>query len=111
MLETNSAKHDNDNKLFCTFLEPIQLEPAISRLLTVYKGTKLYILLIPAEEKFAVTYSLPQVNTLLSLESRTINVHRKKTFNVLYTINALNEAVKLQNSGIYVPHYELDWSQ
>lgn len=98
------------NRIFCTFLEPEHLEKALERLREVYKETKFYILFLPQEERFAISYTLPKENTLLSLESRTISVHRKKGFNTLYTINALNKVVEIQNNGVKDSKFEVDWS-
>ena len=39
----------------------------------------------------------------------TILVHRKKQTNTLYTINALNECIKICNNGVLDTTYQLDW--
>ena len=41
----------------------------------------------------------------------TIRVHRKKQTNTLYTINALNKAVALENDGQTGKHLKLDWEK
>ena len=42
---------------------------------------------------------------------KTISVHRKKEYNVLYTINALNEIVKQKNNGVVDKNFKIDWSE
>jgi hypothetical protein len=39
----------------------------------------------------------------------TISLHRKKETNTLYTINALNELIKLINNGILDTSYQVNW--
>ena len=41
----------------------------------------------------------------------TTRIHRKKQTNTLYTINALNAAVALDNDGQTGKHLKLDWSK
>ena len=41
----------------------------------------------------------------------TIRLHRKKDTNTLYTINALNAAVREQHGGQTGKHLKVDWSQ
>lgn len=41
----------------------------------------------------------------------TISVHRKKETNTLFSLNALNELIKLENNGQLVKNYKIDWEQ
>ena len=36
-------------------------------------------------------------------------MHRKKEVNSLYTLNALNEVVKIQNNGVLDPKFSVEW--
>ena len=38
-------------------------------------------------------------------------IHRKKETNTLYTINALNEAIRKANNGLLDKQYSLEWSE
>jgi hypothetical protein len=38
-------------------------------------------------------------------------IHRKKDTNTLYTINALNEAIRKANNGILDKKFSLDWKE
>ena len=39
----------------------------------------------------------------------TISLHRKKQFNTLYTINALNEVIREKNNGVLDKSFMVDW--
>ena len=41
----------------------------------------------------------------------TISIHRKKETNTLYTVNALNEVIRVVNNGVLDKSYQLDWQQ
>jgi hypothetical protein len=41
--------------------------------------------------------------------SGTVNLHRKKETNTLYTLNALNEIVKTENNGILDKKFQINW--
>lgn len=41
----------------------------------------------------------------------TIMIHRKKETNTLYTVNALNTAIQLENNGILDKNYQVDWNR
>lgn len=98
-------------RIFCTFVDDFNLEPTIRRLLEIHPGIRIFILLIPEEERFVISYSLSREAGLPKfLENTTISVHRKKGFNVLYTINALKEVIKKQNSGEYREGFPVDWT-
>jgi hypothetical protein len=55
-----------------------------------------------------VTYNIDQGN-VTDIPENTILVHRKKEFNVLYTINSLNELIKRLNGGVVDPKFPIDW--
>ena len=39
----------------------------------------------------------------------TISIHRKKQFNTLYSLNALNILIKEENGGIWDKTYQVNW--
>ena len=61
-----------------------------------------------AELAFPLTYNL-EFENLAKFPENTILVHRKKDFNVLYTINALNFLVKQITGGFANNKVEVDW--
>lgn len=98
------------NKLYCTFVEEDQIESKIEELGTHYSilNNKVFALYIKSTNEYALTYNIDrQVNS--AIPSNTILVHRKKESNTLYTINALNELIKLLNGGVVDVRYKVNW--
>jgi hypothetical protein len=61
-------------------------------------------------QEYICTYNIDAVN-LSSIPENTLSIHRKKESNTLYTINALNEMIKLLNGGVVNNRYPIDWNQ
>ena len=40
----------------------------------------------------------------------TISIHRKKEFNVLYSLNAMNKIIKDENGGEFDKTFTVNWS-
>jgi hypothetical protein len=40
----------------------------------------------------------------------TMSVHRKKEYNIIYSINALNELIKLENNGVMSSSHQISWN-
>ena len=40
----------------------------------------------------------------------TISIHRKKEFNVLYTLNSMNQLIKNENGGVLDKSFSVNWS-
>jgi hypothetical protein len=55
------------------------------------------------------TYNIEAGGNTATIPS-TISLHRKKNTNTLYTINALNEAIKSHNNGVLDKTFQLDWN-
>ena len=88
------------NRIFCTFSTKESLEENIAKITSTYTipGGRLFVLRAIEEEMFLLTYNL-EFENLAKFPENTILVHRKKDFNVLYTINALNFLVKQITGG------------
>jgi hypothetical protein len=54
------------------------------------------------------TYNVEKTEDFIQ-NSKTMAIHRKKETNTLYTINALNEAIREENDGVLDKNYSLDW--
>ena len=65
-----------------------------------------------AEQNLILTYNVEMDKKVVfdQLIANTIRVHRKKDTNTLYSVNALNELVKLQNNGVLDKNFIIDWS-
>jgi hypothetical protein len=68
----------------------------------------MFVLHIKSNNEYVVTYNIDQGN-ITDIPDNTILVHRKKEFNVLYTINSLNELIKRLNGGVVDPKFPIDW--
>ncbi len=99
-----------NNRIFCTFSKNEGLETLIYEISTSYiiKYNKIFILSIKDSDEYAVTYNTEQGNVNYIFPN-TILVHRKKEYNVLYSINSLNELIKKLNNGIVDTSYQINW--
>ena len=101
------------NRLFATFSFEEQLDELFGKLTSRYDiiSGRVFILESVDTEELVCTYSV-DMNNLNddALLSNTILVHRKKDFNVLYSINALNILIASMNDGKIDPNYKINWS-
>ena len=99
-----------NNKLFATFTTLEELDDLINHLNNTYSimYRKIFVLQLSENNELVLTYNVDQGN-VNSIPENTILVHRKKEYNVLYTINSLNELIKSLNGGVVNPTYRIDW--
>ena len=99
-----------NNKLFCTFTQLEHLDELISSLNNTYSimYDKIFVLYVKDNDEYVCTYNVDQGN-VNAIPDNTILVHRKKEFNVLYTINSLNELIKSLNGGVVNSNYRINW--
>ena len=101
---------DVNNKLFCTFVPLDGVDSFIENISSQYTilYNKIFVLHIKSNDEYVCTYNVDQPN-INNIPDNTILVHRKKEYNVLYTINALNELIKSLNDGIVDTSYKINW--
>jgi len=101
---------DVNNKLFCTFVPLNEVDSFIKDISSEYTilYNKIFVLHIKSNDEYVCTYNVDQPN-INNIPDNTILVHRKKEYNVLYTINALNELIKSLNDGIVDTNYKINW--
>ena len=102
-----------NNRLYCTFTTPDNIEEITSTIQTSYVilFNKIFVLESLDGEKIMLTYNVDMGNSSNEfLVSNTILVHRKKQTNTLYTINALNELIKSLNNGYLDKSYRINWN-
>jgi len=103
---------DRNGQLLCTFSNAKTFESEVRPLTEVYKifGDRIYVLSnIEHPEEIFLTFNGKNLGA--NFYPRTISVHRKKDFNVLYSINALNELVKLENRGNFSSQVDINWEK
>ena len=108
--DLNTIK-DLNNKLFCTFTDPQNLDVLVEDIKAKYSiiYNKMFVLEIIGKEEYVITYNVEHANVSY-IPDNTILVHRKKESNTLYTINALNELIKKLNGGVVDIKFAINWN-
>ena len=100
-------------QLLCTFTTQYKLEQTIRDIAKHFKIVfdKIYVLQNEDKPKELIcTYNVDQDDDIdFNLVKNTISLHRKKFTNTLYTINALNELIKIINNGVLDTSYQVPW--
>jgi hypothetical protein len=101
---------DLNNRLLCTFVSEDTLDDMIYSIENAYSimYNKMFVLFIKSTGEYAITYNVDQGN-VSNIPKNTILVHRKKEFNVLYSLNGLNEIIKTLNGGVVDPSFKINW--
>jgi hypothetical protein len=101
-----------NNKLFCTFTDINDLDDLTNSIINRYTilYNKVFILRILDKEEYVITYNV-ELENINSIPENTIMVHRKKESNTLYTINALNELIKVLNGGKIDISFKINWEE
>ena len=98
-------------QLLCTFTYTKVLSKTIDKIIDAYDilYNKVFILKNTGDvRELMCTYNIDANENIKTLQD-TISLHRKKQTNTLYTINALNECIKIVNNGVLDTTYQLDW--
>jgi len=103
-------------QLMCTFTNQLDLENIIENIKTVYKieYNKIFVLQnIENKKELICSYNINlnvPISDLNNIPPNTINTHRKKETNTLYTINALNTLIMSLNNGVLDKKYKINWN-
>ena len=101
------------SQLLCTFSTKKDIESTIATISSAYTimFNKIYVL--QNEDNTNELICTYNVDTKESVDYNkvkgTISLHRKKHSNTLYTINALNECVKILNNGVVDNDFVVPW--
>lgn len=99
-------------QLLCTFAKYNTFQNEVDALSEYYNilEKKVYVLQNTAnKDEIFLTYNAEKNGS--QFYTNTISVHRKKEFNIIYSINALNELIKEQNNGIVSNTFQINWEQ
>ena len=103
----------SDTLLLATFCKARNVRTTIDLIIDSFEiiGNKIFILQDESDRyKKILTYNIGKDDIVLSdVIKNTISLHRKKEVNSLYTLNALNEVVKIQNNGVVDPNFSVEW--
>ena len=100
-------------QLLCTFCSKRDLDDSIEliKLGTSIVFDKIYVFEnMEQSDSIICTYNVEKTDDFVQ-NSKTMAIHRKKETNTLYTINALNEAIRKDNNGVLDKKFSLDWAQ
>lgn len=102
----------NNDQLLCTFSTMRTYETEIKKLSEVYKiSDKRIFVLSNVENAEEIFLTFNGVRTGEFYYPRTISIHRKKDYNVLYSINALNELIKIEGPAIFSVPTNINWEK
>ena len=99
-----------NNKLFCTFTTQDEIERTLVEVKSSYDilYKKIFVLYIKSNDEYVCTYNV-EPSSVEEILPNTILENKKKESNTLYTINALNELIKLLNNGVVDVRYKVNW--
>jgi len=100
-------------QLLCTFCSKRDLDDSIEliKLGTSIVFDKIYVFeSLEQNDSLICIYNVEKTEDFVQ-NSKTMAIHRKKETNTLYTINALNEAIRKDNNGVLDKRFSLDWPQ
>tara|TARA_R100000005_G_C4984115_1_gene192937 strand:- start:902 stop:1291 length:390 start_codon:yes stop_codon:yes gene_type:complete len=100
-------------QLLCTFCSKRELDDSVEliKLGASIVFNKIYVFEnMEQPESLICTYNVEKTEDFVQ-NSKTMAIHRKKETNTLYTINALNEAIRKDNNGVLDKKFSLDWPQ
>lgn len=101
--------------LLASFIDRKDLDLSVQKIKEnfVIVGSKIFILRNKNEEgKIVLTYNIQVDGERIQFDRHlpgTVNLHRKKETNTLYTLNALNEIVKTENNGQLDKNFQINW--
>ena len=101
------------NLLLATFVKSGNVRHVVDLIKSNFEvvGGKIFVLQDESDKnKKILTYNIINDELVFSeIISNTISLHRKQETNTLYTLNALNEVVKLENDGYEGAEYPVNW--
>ena len=99
-------------KLLCTFCSKYDFDDTIEliKLAANVIFDKIYVFEnVDEPNSLICTYNVEKTDDFIQ-NNKTMAIHRKKETNTLYTINALNEAIREENDGVLDKKFSLNWS-
>ena len=103
----------SDTLLLATFCKARNVRVTIDLIADSFEvvSSKVFVLQDESDRyKKILTYNIVKDETVFSdVIKNTVSLHRKKEVNSLYTLNALNEVVKIQNNGVLDSKFSVEW--
>ena len=97
--------------LLITFTTTNTLDTDLNTVTESYEivSVKIFILKLLNSDEFIISYNVANNGNLKYLPN-TISAHRKSETNTIYTINALNNLIRVLNNGKLDIKYNIDWN-
>lgn len=98
-------------QLLCTFCTKSDFNDVTELIISVSDivFNKIYVFEnVDESNSLICTYNVEKTKDFIQ-NSKTMAIHRKKETNTLYTINALNEAIRENNGGMLDKSFPIDW--
>ena len=101
---------DHNTQLLCTFSKKETYQEEMESLAKYYNivDGKIYVL-ESGDNHNDIFLTFNVIKGSIEFYPHTISVHRKKEYNILYSINALNELIKAENNGIHSSSHRIAW--
>ena len=99
-------------QLLCTFCSKYDFDDTIEliKLAANVVFDKIYVFEnVDEPSSLICTYNVEKSDDFVQ-NKKTMAIHLKKETNTLYTINALNEAIREENDGVLDKKFSLNWS-
>jgi hypothetical protein len=98
-------------QLICTFTTKKDVHNTIDEIIERFNVMydKIFVLSTGKPHEVICSYNI-ELNPNTEFLPNSILVHRKKDSNTMYSINALNEVIKLHNNGLLDKNFEVDWN-
>ena len=101
-----------EKQLLCTFTSKDKYKELISNICSFYTvlDNKMFVFAnVKNVAEYYLTYNVAYQNNTGKL-SNTISIHRKKMYNTLYTLNAMNKLITEENHGVFDKSFQLNWN-
>jgi len=103
----------NDKRqLLCTFASLKSFNSTIEdirRFYTVYNNRFFVFGNVNKPEEVFITYNVISDSKEFPKMANTISIHRKKEYNVLYSLNSMNRIIQDENGGVFDKTFSVNW--
>ena len=104
----------NDKRqLLCTFSLVSSFKNAVEEIKKFYSvsDNRFFIFVnVTTPKEVFITYNIICDSRTFPKFPNTISIHRKKNYNILYTLNSMNQLIKDENGGVLDKEFPIDWS-
>ena len=103
---------NKEKQLLCTFTTDQEYRNIISKIFDFYTvlDSKIFVFKnAKITKEYFLTYNIDCHKSYGSKFPNTISIHRKKNYNTLYTLNAMNRLIADENNGVFDKTFQVNW--